>query len=154
LEADDLPQADAHHVAVRFPSDPSTNDSAAAEWAWRKSYRVWQANRKVFLWPENYLEPDLRDDKTPLFKDLEQELLQTDVSDQNVLDAYTKYLAGFDEVASLTIAGAYHDVPTGGDAGDVLHLFGATAADPPVYYYRSCENLRAGGRDPNTAAVW
>jgi hypothetical protein len=24
-----------------------------------KRYRVWEANRKVFLWPENWLEPDL-----------------------------------------------------------------------------------------------
>jgi hypothetical protein len=70
-------------------------ESAAAEWPWRKNYRVWEANRKVFLWPENYIEPDLRDDKTPLFKELESELLQTAISDQDVLDAYTKYLRGF-----------------------------------------------------------
>ena len=37
------------------------------EWEWRRNYRVWEANRKVFLYPESYLEPELRDDKTPLF---------------------------------------------------------------------------------------
>lgn len=31
---------------------------AAADWAWRKNYRVWEANRKIFLSPENYLEPE------------------------------------------------------------------------------------------------
>jgi len=31
-----------------------------------RRYRLWQANRKVFLSPENYVEPELRDDKTPL----------------------------------------------------------------------------------------
>jgi hypothetical protein len=35
-------------------------------WEWLRRYRQWQANRKVFLSPENYLEPELRDDKTPL----------------------------------------------------------------------------------------
>ena len=30
-------------------------------------YRVWQANRKQFVYPENYIEPELRDDKTPQF---------------------------------------------------------------------------------------
>jgi SpoVK/Ycf46/Vps4 family AAA+-type ATPase len=30
-----------------------------AEWEWRKNYRVWEANRKVFVYPENWLEPDL-----------------------------------------------------------------------------------------------
>src|SRR5262245_18644975 len=29
-------------------------------WEWRKNYRVWEANRKVFLYPENWIEPDLR----------------------------------------------------------------------------------------------
>ena len=187
-----LEQSESGDVALRMPAE------AAEEWTWRKNYRVWQANRKVFLWPENYLEPDLRDDKSPLFKELEQELLQTDISDQNVLDAYTKYLAGFEEVGALTLAGAYHDVssprrpledltgftglppvtgtatsgprPSGAGTSpttvappppeaparvtDVLHLFGATATDPPIYYYRTCENLIASGRDPSTAAVW
>lgn len=30
------------------------------EWEWRKRYRVWHANRKMFLYPENWLEPELR----------------------------------------------------------------------------------------------
>src|SRR5215468_10214058 len=29
-------------------------------WSWLKRYRVWDANRKTFLYPENWLEPDLR----------------------------------------------------------------------------------------------
>jgi ABC toxin-like protein/ATPase family protein associated with various cellular activities (AAA) len=29
-------------------------------WSWLKRYRVWDADRKVFLYPENWLEPDLR----------------------------------------------------------------------------------------------
>jgi len=27
-------------------------------WNWRTRYRVWDANRKVFLYPENWTEPD------------------------------------------------------------------------------------------------
>jgi AAA+ superfamily predicted ATPase len=29
-------------------------------WTWQKNYRVWEANRQVFLFPENWLEPELR----------------------------------------------------------------------------------------------
>jgi ATPase family associated with various cellular activities (AAA) len=29
-------------------------------WAWRKNYRVWDASRKMFLYPENWIEPELR----------------------------------------------------------------------------------------------
>jgi hypothetical protein len=40
-----------------------------------KNYRVWEANRKVFLYPEKWIEPELRDDKTPFFKELDNDLL-------------------------------------------------------------------------------
>ena len=33
-------------------------------WDWLRRYRVWGANRKVFVYPENYLEPEQRDDKS------------------------------------------------------------------------------------------
>jgi hypothetical protein len=45
--------------------------TAARQWGWMQNYRVWEANRKVFLYPENWLEPELRDDKSPFFKELE-----------------------------------------------------------------------------------
>lgn len=151
LEQDRRAASDPLHVAIQLSED------AIGEWSWRKNYRVWEANRKVFLWPENYLEPDLRDDKTPLFRELESELLQTEVTEQNVLDAYSKYLKGFEELASLTIAGACHEMRPGDDGEDerdVLHLFGVANTDPPIFYYRTCENLLASGRDPTKSAVW
>jgi hypothetical protein len=30
------------------------------EWEWRKRYRIWDATRKIFLYPENWIEPELR----------------------------------------------------------------------------------------------
>ncbi|MFB9235537.1 neuraminidase-like domain-containing protein [Plantactinospora siamensis] len=132
----------------RDPGDPARTavpaDAVPAdEWQWRKNYRVWEANRKVFLWPENYLEPELRDDKTPLFADLESALMQQQITPQNVLDAYAGYLDGFDELAGLRVAGVYHDKDAAART-DVLHLFGVTPADPPVYYYRTVENAYYG----------
>jgi SpoVK/Ycf46/Vps4 family AAA+-type ATPase len=32
----------------------------APSWDWRRNYRVWDANRKVFVYPENWIEPDPR----------------------------------------------------------------------------------------------
>src|SRR5437870_13912238 len=31
-----------------------------SEWEWLERYRVWDANRKIFLYPENWIEPELR----------------------------------------------------------------------------------------------
>lgn len=134
LEQDRRDPDAANHVHVsptRIPAD---------EWEWRKNYRVWEANRKIFLWPENYMLPELRDNKTPQFEELEKTLLQQDITEQTVLDAYASYLRGFEEVAGLKIAGAYHE-HVWSDGRDVLHLFGCTSDDPPTYYYWTIENL-------------
>jgi hypothetical protein len=123
----------------------------AQEWEWRKNYRVWEANRKVFLYPENYIEPDLRDDKTPLFEELESKLLQQQITPQNVLDGYGAYLSGFEEVSRLKIAGSYHDK---GSNADTLHLFGVTADNPPMYYYRAVRNVRLEGNGSTDWSHW
>lgn len=147
LEQDRRAPEDPEHVHVPPAAIP------ADEWAWRKNYRVWEANRKVFLYPENYIEPDLRDDKSPLFKELEQNLLQQDINEQTVLEAYTRYLAGFEEIAKLKIAGVYHD-KNPDDRTDILHMFGVTPSDPPVYYYRTAENVHYGETESDRAASW
>ena len=46
----------------------ATDDPKWAQWAWMKSFRIWEANRKIWLYPENWIEPQLRDDKTPFFQ--------------------------------------------------------------------------------------
>jgi hypothetical protein len=34
-------------------------------WEWTKRFRVWEANRKQFQTPENWLEPEAADDEAP-----------------------------------------------------------------------------------------
>lgn len=121
-------------VIARFDEPASQH-----EWYWRKQYRLWQANREIFLYPENYVDPMSLDRKTPPYKELESAFRQGEITDLNVRDAYAKYLDAFDEVARLKIAGAYHDLSPneGGTARDVLHLFGVTTESPPTYFYRS-----------------
>jgi Tc toxin complex TcA C-terminal TcB-binding domain/Neuraminidase-like domain len=117
----------------------ATNDPKWLEWKWMKNYRVWEANRKVFLYPENWIEPELRDDKSPLFKDLEGELLQSDLSMETAETAFRNYLEKLDQVARLEIVGMYHQVEAvqeGKVAVDILHVFGRTLAEPHIYYYR------------------
>ncbi|HZM78767.1 MAG TPA: neuraminidase-like domain-containing protein [Candidatus Limnocylindrales bacterium] len=148
-----------HRVLMNLEQDAAGNVHVRPdyvprdEWAWRERYRVWEANRKVFLWPENYLMPDLRDDKTPLFEQLESTLLQKDIDEQGVLDAYGAYLEGFREVAGLKIAGAYHDIDKPNQS-DVLHLFGVTPGDPLTYYHRTVENAYHAEVLENRGTVW
>ncbi|MBI4488142.1 MAG: hypothetical protein HY694_03575 [Deltaproteobacteria bacterium] len=112
---------------------PDPEEDWAVYWRWMKNYRVWEASRKVFLYPENWIEPELRDDKSPFFKDLENELLQNEVTTDTVETAFKNYLEKLDAVARLEISGMYHQVEEG---VDILHVFGRTQAEPHIYYYR------------------
>jgi hypothetical protein len=114
---------------------PSSVD--ANEWEqWRKNYRVWQAAVDVFLFPENWIDPTTRDDRTPFFQDLQNRLLQTSVTMDNVEEAYLGYLDQLQQVARLEIVGLY--VEKSGDLTTPLmtHVIGRTYAQPYVYYYR------------------
>jgi hypothetical protein len=123
---------------------PSVLDSQ--EWAWMKRYRVWEANREVFLWPENWLEPELRDDQSPIFKELMNELLQGDVTDDKAAEAYLNYLGKLEGVAKLQPVGLHLDEnPDAQDPrGDVLHV---VARNPSTHkcYYRRCELWKSTG---------
>src|SRR5207244_5135196 len=77
---------------VRVSNDPVTGDDAWSQWAWMKYYRVWEANRRVFAYPENYAEPELRRDKSEIFKSLEDELLQNEINRDNVETAFLHYV--------------------------------------------------------------
>ncbi|MGB6301949.1 MAG: neuraminidase-like domain-containing protein, partial [Rivularia sp. (in: cyanobacteria)] len=105
-------------------------------WKWMRNYRVWEANRKVFLYPENYIRPELRDTKTPAFKTLEEDLLQGEITEASVQRAYKKYLDEYTEVSRLTIAGGYVYNTNSNEDEKNLVLFGKTKTDPRRYYYR------------------
>jgi hypothetical protein len=117
------------------PNVTMTTDDADKWTSWKKWYRVWEANRKVFLYPENWIEPELRDNKSPFFKDLESELLQNEVTLETVEAAFRRYLEKLDEVARLEISGMYYQ-----EDEEILHVFGRTRGIPHIYYYRRWEN--------------
>jgi hypothetical protein len=112
------------------------NDIDAAQWQWMRNYRVWEANRKVFLFPENWIEPDLRDDKTPFFRELESRLLQDDINFDTAEAAVERYLDQLHEVARLDIRALYVEEPDGNGDEEIVHVFGRTLSSPQTYYYR------------------
>jgi hypothetical protein len=116
-------------------------------WEWMQKYRVWEANRKVFLYPENWIRPELRDDKSPFYKELESELLQKDINTQTVEEALKNYLYKVDEVANLQVVGLYIEPVTDkygkvfkNDEGKTiytkLHVFARTRNAPYFFFYR------------------
>jgi hypothetical protein len=114
------------------------NDKSWEQWKWMKNYRVWEANRKVFLYPENWIEAELRDDKSFLFAELENELLQNELTEFTAEDALIKYLEKLDNIAFLEVMATWYqsDIKT-------MHVFARTkGGDPAIYYYRKFEQER------------
>ncbi len=122
-------------AAKKLELSSSTVDLVKQWDLWRKWYRVWEANRKIFLYPENWIEPELRDGKSVFFEELETELLQDELTDAKATDAITNYVMKLDGVARLEPAGSCYDWVTG-----ITHVFSRTYGDPHYYYYRRLEN--------------
>jgi hypothetical protein len=112
------------------------SDEASREWEWMKAYRVWEANRKVFLWPENWLYPELRADKSQLFEALETEVASGGLDGASAEAALRRYVEGLAEISRLEIVGSYRHVKS---TGDVFHVVGKSSTSPPRYYH--CERV-------------
>ncbi len=109
-------------------------------WDWMKRYRVWQANREIFLFPENWMIPELRLDKTDLFQTLESDLLQGDVTSDLVDDAFFTYLKGLDVRARLDIVATYLDQDPNHLDISTLYVLGRTYGHPHKYFFRTYSN--------------
>jgi hypothetical protein len=117
--------------------DKILNDGQRGEWEWMKNYRVWEAARKVFLYPENWIQSDLRDDKTPFFEELEERIQEFSDDHTSLENALFEYLEKIREVSNIEIIGSTKE--DGGDEGGILytlHIVGRTQGEPHTYYYR------------------
>lgn len=108
-------------------------ESAKTQWEWMKSYRVSEANKRVFITPENLIYPELRADKTPIFKEFESELQQNELTAEHIEKAYLNYIYKLEEVSNLDIRAQCY-------GGSKLHVFGRTKNTPYDYYYRFRED--------------
>ncbi|MGE7990092.1 neuraminidase-like domain-containing protein [Pseudomonas sp. NPDC089554] len=113
-----------------------------AWWQWLTTYRMWEANRRVFLYPENYLDPTLRSSRTSLFLQLESDLLQTNITPQRVEEVYRNYVQGLDRYASLQFVDAFRGTVSDPRRGeiDTLYVFARSATEPYAYYWAKQEH--------------
>jgi hypothetical protein len=121
-------------------------------WEWMKNFRVWEANRKVLLYPENWIEPELRDDKTPFFDDLVSALQQGDVASdkaQLAVQTFLERLTDFSRMEIVATCSSYDE----NNRLQVTHIFARTLSDPRTYFYRQFRNLNPTD-NTNSLGVW
>ncbi len=114
-------------------TDPNWN-----QWEWMKNYRVWEANRKVFLYPENWYDVSLTDDPSYLLTEFINELQQNELTNDTAEESIKNYLEKLDNIAFLEVMATWYDIPTRD-----MHVFARTkGGDPSLYYYRRFESER------------
>lgn len=109
------------------------SEDQTKQWSWMSQYPLWQANREVFLYPENWLDPTLRTDKTELFATLESAIAQQDITSDTAVDALYDYLTGLTELSNLVVLNGtdtyFDDIRT-------RHVVARTPFRPYRFYYR------------------
>ncbi|QHG64568.2 hypothetical protein C2H86_09145 [Pseudomonas putida] len=110
------------------------------------NYSIWAAYQMLEDYPENYIRPELRLDKTELFQGLENELAQGKITDAAAQKALVNYLNGYEFQNSIRVQSAYIDYagpqqdegkfPGYTFANSDYYLLGHDAASPPKYYWR------------------
>jgi len=101
-------------------------------WNWMSRYRIWEANREVFLYPENWLIESQRPNRTEIYQKLEQEVRQGESTTDYLETVVLNYIDRLDGLAHLLVTGTYQDPATGD-----IYVVARTQADPPVFYYRT-----------------
>ena len=114
-------------VVVDLSQDDTWN-----QWEWRKRYRIWEANREVFLYPENWLIESERPNRTETYRKFEQEVRQGQSTPDYLETVVLNYIDRLDGLSHLVVTGTCQDPATG-----AIHVVARTVADPATFYWRS-----------------
>lgn len=117
------------------------SDKLRHQWDWMRAYRLWEANRKVWLYPENWLLPELRDDKSPAFEALESSLGEEELTAARADKAFGGFLEEVNRTGQTQVIGMFEDVAR--DTQNVrtrrdLYIVGRSANPPYTYSWRRC----------------
>ncbi|CAH0052211.1 unnamed protein product [Clonostachys solani] len=143
------------HNGIR--STDLIQSKSGVDWDSACRYRLWEAERKTLLHPENWIDPTLRDDKTEQFRALETAMSQKKIDEESIEELIHQYVRDVDSVSNLQVE-AYHwvwldDNDTSRDyywsnfsQGD-FHIFGRTRTSPVTRYYCKMRQRAVGEKE-------
>jgi hypothetical protein len=112
-----------------------TQDDTWNQWQWMSRYRIWEANREVFLYPENWLIESQRPNRSEIYQTLEQEVRQGQNTADYLETVVLNYIDRLDGLAHLLVTGTCEDPASG-----TIYVVARTVTDPPTFYLRSYVN--------------
>lgn len=108
-----------------------------AQWDLYSNYPDWAAVQLISLYPENYITPFVRQRKTSLFRNLENDLNQTRLSVDSVQAAMRGYLQAFEQTCDLDVLSCYMDGDTPERAD--YYFIGRQRVQPCQYFWRRAQ---------------
>ncbi|MBP5945795.1 MULTISPECIES: neuraminidase-like domain-containing protein [Pseudomonas] len=105
-----------------------------AQWQLYNNYPDWAAVQLISIYPENYINPFVRQRKSSLFKNLENDLNQSRLNNDSVQSALQGYLHTFEQTCDLDVLSCYMDGATP-DLAD-YYFVGRQRVQPFQYYWR------------------
>jgi len=121
-----------------------TQDDTWNQWEWMSRYRIWEANREVFLFPENWLIESQRPNRTETYQTFEQEVRQGESTADYLETVVLNYIDRLDGLAHLRVTGTCEDPESG-----TIYVVARALADPPVFYLRTYVRT-----SPSAAGAW
>ncbi|WP_296181156.1 neuraminidase-like domain-containing protein [Pseudomonas sp. UBA1879] len=122
---------------------------------WRdgmSQYSQWAGYQMLEDYPENYLQPALRLDKTSMFKTFESELSQARLSEDTVQKALGNYLQAFETVSNLETVACYVNDTKFINAD--YYFLGRQRTEPFAFYWRKSHLYKSEGADKAQMAGW
>ncbi|KAK1749855.1 hypothetical protein QBC47DRAFT_439520 [Echria macrotheca] len=120
------------------PTPLVDGDPFWAHWPEMSQYALWEANKKVFLYPEDWVDPALRDNKSELYIEIEELLKKQPITETSVENAIAAYLTSLDHIADLEVMTSFYDMPA-----STLHVFARTKGGSPREYFHRTLVLEA-----------
>jgi hypothetical protein len=114
---------------------------------YNKRYSTWAGKEKLRFYAGNYVEPELRANKTKLFENLENTLSQGRLTENNAQEALMQYLVDYQELADLEYLSAAK-----GENDNVMYFLASTLTSPKKYYWRRLE--LDGNYQPKVWGEW
>lgn len=116
---------------------------------WRdiqSQYPIWAADQQLRYYPEIYIHPQLRMNKSTYFRQLEIDLNQNKITLDTAQEAVKNYLNNFEEVANLSIINGYI---TTDDFKNGRYYFIGKSRGENQYYWRSVDMFQRSLKNIN-----
>ncbi|KAF1831980.1 hypothetical protein BDW02DRAFT_605151 [Decorospora gaudefroyi] len=112
------------------------------KWTWLQKFRVWEANRKVLAYPENWMTASNLDVKSALFSRFEAAISKGALTEEVLQEQTREYFSTLNELSHLDYVAYAYTVTTQKvlkpvDVVDSAMVFGRTMTKPWEYFYRT-----------------